>query len=90
MSNESTLERSVVNYCKKRGLLCLKLAAPQRGFPDRTILGPDGFVAFIELKTKTGRVSPHQKQWLGILQQMGFRAGVARSIEEVCTIINAE
>lgn len=37
---------------------------------------------FIEMKTKTGRLSAAQKRWLNALNQMGYKAVVAHGWEE--------
>jgi hypothetical protein len=41
----------------------------------------------IEVKTPTGRVSPQQQAWLGVVQGAGGIAGVARSVEDAVRII---
>ena len=45
-------------------------------------LAPNGRVAFIELKSASGRVSENQSEWLDRLACMGFAAGVVRSVDE--------
>lgn len=61
----------------------------------RVIVTPDmvgrpvaAFTA-IEVKTKTGRVSPQQQKFIGFVRQFGGIAGVARSPEEAVQIIKA-
>jgi hypothetical protein len=41
----------------------------------------------IEVKTHTGRVSPEQRQWLEAVQAAGGIAGVARSVDDACTLL---
>ena len=40
----------------------------------------------IEVKTPTGRVSPQQQAWLGVVQGAGGMAGIARSVEDALRI----
>lgn len=47
---ESTIEKKVVAYCNKRGLLTYKFVSPNnRGVPDRIIMGHSS-ILFLELK----------------------------------------
>ena len=47
---EAAIERSVVEYCRKKGLLTYKFTSPaHRGVPDRIIIGPNR-VLLLELK----------------------------------------
>jgi hypothetical protein len=47
----------------------------------------DGRAFFIEVKTKSGRVSPAQKQFIETMQFAGAIAGVCRSTEEALSLI---
>lgn len=47
----------------------------------------DGKAVFIEVKTKTGRVSPQQKQFLNAMQTAGAIAGVCRSLKDALRLI---
>ena len=58
-----------------------------KGTPDLLFIGAKGEVAFIEVKDKKGRVGEDQKRFLEIMKQYGYRAGVARSVEEALEII---
>lgn len=90
MSSEQTLERAFVTWCAKRGIVCLKLRAPSRGWPDRTVLRPDGQAAFVELKVPGGVRAKHQEFWIHTLQEMGYRAGFAETLEEAIAIVGAD
>ena len=61
--------------------LCVK------GTPDLLFIGADGKVAFIEVKDDKGRAREDQKRFLSIVQQYGYRAGIARSVEDALNII---
>ncbi len=56
------------------------------GFSDLLFIDAQG-CAFIEVKTKNGRLRDKQKNFLDQMQSMGHRAGVARSIEDAIKII---
>ena len=84
---ESAIERSIVNWCNKRGVLCLKLQAPKKGFPDRTVF-VNGSVGFVEIKKPGGVVSDHQKYWIGKLNGRGYPSAVVYSLEEFSDFIS--
>ena len=62
-----------------------KIEGLPEGFPDLLFVDERG-CAFIEVKTPTGRLRKEQKNFLDRMQQMGLRAGVARSVEDAITI----
>ena len=47
----------------------------------------DGRIFFIEVKTKTGRISPEQKNFIEQMRLRGAIAGIARSAEDALKII---
>lgn len=49
--------------------------------------GSDGKAFFIEVKTKTGRISPKQKVFLDAIRSSGAIAGVCRSVEDAKKLI---
>ena len=59
---ESQIERRVVAYCHKQGLLTYKFVSPSgRGVPDRIIIG-FGKILFLELK-QAGRKPTELQQY---------------------------
>ncbi len=48
----------------------------------------DGKAVFIEVKTKTGRVSPHQLRFIDAMRANGAIAGICRSTEDALKLIN--
>jgi hypothetical protein len=54
----------------------LRSKGSQPGFPDWTLARER--VVFLELKTEVGKVSDHQKVWLGALNDAGVEAYVVR------------
>lgn len=59
-----------------------------KGFPDLLYFGKDGRMAFIEVKTPTGKVRPEQEAFLTMMSGYGFKTGVARSVKDAVDIIN--
>lgn len=61
------------------------------GFPD--LFGvrlKDGKAVFIEVKTKSGRVSEKQRHFIEVMKNAGAVAGVCRSAEEAVTLVRKE
>ena len=53
MTPEAKVKKYLREQCKARGWLCLPLVHHGlRGWPDNTILGPGGRVAFVEVKAE--------------------------------------
>lgn len=76
----------------KRSIGCaawMKSEGLKRGVPDLFIASASGNFhgLFIEFKSKTGRVSDHQKSWMKTLEINGYAVAVARSIDEFIEII---
>lgn len=82
MTRERVIEAYLAKEVRRRNGLALKLSGDP-GFPDRTIVLPDGRIAFAELKTATGVLSATQKRWIRWLEGRGHRVTVIRSREEV-------
>lgn len=63
----------------------------RKGLPDLLILLKAGKPLWIELKrSRGGRVSPEQKQWIQALNDCGSRAFVARGAAEAIEIVLRE
>ena len=61
-----------------------------KGFTDLLFCGFDGQVAFIEVKTETGKVRPEQTNFINMMKRYGYKAGVARSTDQAIKIIKGE
>lgn len=84
MTRENIVERHLRKCCEECGLRCLKLVGFSFvGFPDRTILGPNRTIAFVELKRDGKDPSPIQRRWKKRLIGYGFIYEVIRSKQEV-------
>lgn len=78
--SEADFQRIVTDYATLRGLRWHHETDSRRskaGFPDLVVAGPGG-VAFIELKTNTGRVKPEQAEWIDALRDAGQHALIVR------------
>lgn len=59
-----------------------------RGFSDLLFIGNDGQVAFLEVKTDTGRPTCEQLKFIDRMKKSGCKAGIVRSPEEAIQLIN--
>jgi hypothetical protein len=57
-------------------------ANTQRGMPDLCGTLKDGRAIYVEVKSKRGKVQPHQQEFLDRASAAGALAGVVRSIED--------
>ncbi len=83
---ESSIERSVVEYARKHGVLSIKLTTQgprgAAGWPDRLFLGKDMQIRWIEFKTADGKVTPLQRQRHAQLAALGWSTAIVRTVEE--------
>lgn len=77
---EQLFRRFVVGVMKGR---LLKLAPIERGTPDRLALLPGGRLMLVELKTKTGRLSPAQTVWHAKAAALGIQVDVLYGREQI-------
>jgi hypothetical protein len=47
----------------------------RKGWPDRTLMHPDGWVLILEVKGKDGVLKPEQRDVLKVLQEVGKHTG---------------
>ena len=92
---EKTIERRFVTALRERGASAWKFVSPGRqGVPDRIVLMPGGKVAFVELKTETGKLSPVQKVVQEQLRALGFDVytvyGAHQAMELAHTLMGGE
>jgi hypothetical protein len=70
---ESEIEGAFVKYAQARGCYALKLRLDGRnGWPDRTVIGPEGLVMFVEFKRPGSKLRPMQRVWVKVLESQGF------------------
>lgn len=58
-----------------------------KGTSDLLFIGKK-YIAFIEVKTATGRPTKDQLNFIQAMRKLGHRAGIARSVEDAIKIIN--
>lgn len=86
------LEKAVETYLKKevekRGGLCWKFESPgNAGVPDRVVMMPRGWIAFVELKAPGEKPRRLQHKRLAQIASLGQRALTASCYEEVDEIM---
>lgn len=59
------------------------------GFSDTIFIG-QGYVAFIEIKTPTGKVRSEQENFIEQMKKWGHKAGIVRSVEDALELIGVE
>ncbi len=69
----------------------LKRMGMRKGFPDLFIpVARNGYHGlFIEMKSKTGRLSEEQKQWQRVLSEQRYLCAVCYSFEEAVNTVKA-
>ena len=90
MQSENALENKIVRYVKSVGGRALKLIlAAESGFPDRTILLPNGIVLFLEIKKKRGaKVYPMQEAWQERIQHRQITSEFVDDFDKAKSIID--
>ena len=70
--------------------LKMKRAGYKKGIPDLLIFEPSGgYVGLaLEVKTKTGRASEHQKVWQAQLRSRGWKAEICKGLDECVKCID--
>ena len=63
------------------------IALCPKGTPDILFIGDNGVIAFIEVKDDKGRVRMEQSDFITLVKNYGYRAGIARSVTEALNII---
>ena len=86
--NETKMEQDFCKILTKFGWLALKLEGP-RGWPDRTVLSPDGNQFYFEFKNPNGkgRLSASQIYWGDKLQNMHHCYYVVDNVADANTIL---
>jgi hypothetical protein len=87
-----------IRFCASAGGLrtsisqaaAMKRAGYVKGVPDLQIMEGrhNYFGLFIELKTKKGKLSPHQKEWIEDLNKKGYFAKCCKGLDEALDLID--
>ena len=78
--SEKQFQDRILAFCRWTGLRAYHVYDSRKsapGFPDLVIVGPKG-VIFAELKSATGKLSEHQRDWLHDLARAGQKTFVWR------------
>lgn len=86
MPFEKDIERKLVARVQALGGMCIKQTSPAH-MPDRMVIGPGGFVEYVELKAPKGTVRKGQKELHKRLRALGFRVTVARDDDGINKVI---
>ncbi len=85
---EKTIERKFAAALRARGAMAWKFVSPGRqGVPDRIVLMPGGKVAFVELKTETGKLSPMQRATIERMRALGHDVRVVYGAQQAMEIV---
>lgn len=81
--DERTFQKMVVDAARLMGYRQIyhthNSKRSQPGFPDLVLVSTARKrTLFVELKTMTGKVSPHQEEWIGALREAGQEAVILR------------
>ena len=80
---ENRVEKVLGWEVKDLGGWAIKLLPSVSGLPDRMVLLPGGRLVFVELKSPTGTVKPHQTVVHNRLRRLGFEVLVLNTTEAV-------
>jgi hypothetical protein len=105
MQKEAAIQRAIIARLRLSGIVChhspnaakrsviggrrVKQDGMITGWPDLTVLGPEGLVAFLEVKAPDGKPSPAQREIGDMLARMGHTWAVVRSQEQAVTWLQA-
>lgn len=79
---EKNLEKKIVAYCKKRGLVTSKFTdQSRRGAPDRIVWFKNGVLLFIETKYGNNGPSEHQSDYQKFLHEHRHHSIVSKDFE---------
>jgi Holliday junction resolvase-like predicted endonuclease len=88
---EADILRQARDYLRLKGWLVYRMQqglGAHRGFPDLVAVKA-GQVLFVEVKTRTGRLSQHQEAFRDEIEGQGLRYIVVRSVEDIIAAVKA-
>lgn len=87
---ERTIEQKLVEAVRSVGGLAPKFASPGLvGVPDRIVLLPDGKMAFVEVKTRGGKLRPVQNLRKRQLELLGYKVFVLDDTREIKDLLKS-
>ena len=89
LMREKYIEQKLRNEVKKKGGVCLKLAATGLdGIPDRLLLMAKGKIGFVELKAPKQKPRKLQLVRIKNLKEMGFKVYVIDDVKDIGGVID--
>lgn len=83
-TREKDIEKILVSEVKKLGGKAYKWTSPGNdGVPDRIVIFPNRMPVFVELKTKTGRLTPLQAVQIDRLRELGQEVEILYGLLQV-------
>jgi hypothetical protein len=87
---EAELERKVVEWCRRHGLLTYKFVSPSsRGVPDRIVICPGGGILFLELKQPGSKPTALQLHEIDRLHSAGCKACWSDNYNDIISLLTA-
>lgn len=94
---EKDIQRTIIDWLRYNGIFCWKnnsvgifnqktghyIPMGMRGISDITAVLKGGRICCIEVKTKKGKISPYQEEFIDNIEKMGGIAFIARSLDDV-------
>ncbi len=92
VETESDLHNQIIDYCKSKGWQYLHGSMAHRsrrtiGENDFTILADGGRVFLVEVKTKSGKLSPEQNAFIAHARRNGHTVHVIRSMDDFRVVV---
>ena len=100
---EAIIQRAIIARLRMSGIVChhspnaakrsviggrrIKADGMITGWPDLTVVGQEGLVAFLEVKAPDGKPSPAQAEIGDMLARMGHLWAVVRSQDEAVAVL---
>jgi hypothetical protein len=100
---EAAIQRAIIARLRLSGIVChhspnaakrsviggrrVKQDGMITGWPDLTVVGPEGLVAFLEVKAPGGKPSPAQSEIGDMLTRMGHTWAEVRSQDEAVAVL---
>ena len=86
---EKTIEQKLVQAVKAMGGIAPQFTSPGfDGMPDRIVLLPGGYIAFVEVKAMGCKPRPLQLTRHGMLRQLGFQIYVMDDAVQIGGILD--
>jgi hypothetical protein len=86
---EKTIEKKLVQAVKATGGIAPKFVSPGfDGMPDRIVLLPSGYIAFVELKAPGEKPRPLQLARHKLLRRLGFQVYVLDDEQQIGGVLD--